>query len=228
MQNNNKKEKYIDVRVTYDFRVDISDFDPEHVDIDGLAIDLTKREIDTLNSEDFNYKIISRSSKIEDYIKLISDDGFPYDPYIDIDGIVISKTPELNAFTYDRFCLWRSAKYDKTCKFIDSSEMWKHNDKLFYKIFKYIFRNNHVTFIGEGVSDIERFLNMYFGTIAYKIKLFGIEQGCQNLNPYWYFYVKLEPNEGFDDVKTSKFIDRIMDPNTDRRIALEDLYGDIL
>lgn len=81
MQNNNKKEKYIDVRVTYDFRVDISDFDPEHVDIDGLAIDLTKREIDTLNSEDFNYRILKRSDA-EDYIRLISEGGSSENPIL--------------------------------------------------------------------------------------------------------------------------------------------------
>lgn len=35
----------------------MSDFNPKHVDMDGLAIDLTKREVETLTPEDFEYKI---------------------------------------------------------------------------------------------------------------------------------------------------------------------------
>lgn len=52
--------KKITVRATFDFEVDVDHLDKKHVDIEGLAIDLTKREIDTLSSEDFLYEIISK------------------------------------------------------------------------------------------------------------------------------------------------------------------------
>ncbi len=52
--------KKITIRASFDFEVDVEDFDEEYVDIEGLAIDLTKREIDTLSSEDFNYEILNK------------------------------------------------------------------------------------------------------------------------------------------------------------------------
>ena len=230
MQNNNKEEKYIDVRVTYDFRVDISDFDPEHVDIAGLAIDLTKREIDTLNSEDFNYRILKRSDA-EDYIRLISEGGSSENPYINIDGYLITKTPELSAHDYDRFCLWRSANFDKNCIVIDSSELQSYNEPLFRKACKYIFKTDTMTLTGQGISEIERFLDLYFGAISYKFKLIGIEQGCKDKNVYYWFYIKLEPIEGFE-IEGGKFINKIMSSNSKtsgyNKIAIEELYGDIL
>lgn len=235
MQNNNKEEKYIDVKVTYNFRVDISDFDPEHVDIDGLAIDLTKREVDTLNSEDFNYNIIKKSYA-EDYIKLISEGGSSDDPYVNIDGNLVTKTPELYPYNYDRFCIWRSANFDKKCKVIDSFEMWSRNQKLFAKVYKCIFERDDVTFAGQRVYDIERFLNLYFGTIGYKIKVIGVEQGCKNQNSYWYFYVKFEALDEFDP-KARDFVNKLMEPDTDlvypfassySKITLEELDNDIL
>lgn len=228
--NNNKEEKYIDVRVTYDFRVDISDLDPEHVDINGLAIDLTKREVDTLNSEDFNYRILKRSDA-EDYIRLISENGDFDSPYINIDGNLITKTPELCAHDYDRFCLWRSANFDKNCIVIDSSELQSRDENHFTKICKYIFKDDTMTFTGRRISDIEHFLDLYFGAILYKFKLIGIEQGCKEKNVYWRFYIKLEALEGFE-IEGGKFINKIMSSNSKtpgyNKIAIEELYGDIL
>ena len=51
--------KTITVQATFEMKVDVSDFEPGEVNIEGLAIDLTKREIETLSSEDFEYKIKS-------------------------------------------------------------------------------------------------------------------------------------------------------------------------
>lgn len=49
--------KTITVQATFEKKVDVSDFEPGEVNIERLAIDLTKREIETLSSEDFEYKI---------------------------------------------------------------------------------------------------------------------------------------------------------------------------
>lgn len=52
------------VRVTWEFDVDTSDFDPKFIDIPGLATDLTKREIDfllnggLLDADDFEYSVV--------------------------------------------------------------------------------------------------------------------------------------------------------------------------
>jgi len=51
--------KTITVQAIFEMEVDVSDFQPGEVDIEGLAIDLTKKEIETLSSDDFEYKIKS-------------------------------------------------------------------------------------------------------------------------------------------------------------------------
>lgn len=57
------------VKASWEFDVDISDFDEKHVDIKGLAIDLTKREIEynlsnnEFSAEDFKYEIIQDELK---------------------------------------------------------------------------------------------------------------------------------------------------------------------
>lgn len=51
------------VRASWEFDVDTEDFDPKHVDVPGLAIDLTKREFDDLvskkdlSSEDLKFEV---------------------------------------------------------------------------------------------------------------------------------------------------------------------------
>ena len=52
------------VKVFWAFDVDISDFDPEFVEIEGLAIDLTKKEVqylldnEKISAEDLAYEVI--------------------------------------------------------------------------------------------------------------------------------------------------------------------------
>ena len=54
------KKKTIKVRATYEFEVDVSDFDTKHVDVEGLAKELTRREVDTLDPYEFEYEIVER------------------------------------------------------------------------------------------------------------------------------------------------------------------------
>lgn len=57
------------VKASWEFDVDISDFDEKHVDIKGLAIDLTKREVEhnlsnnEFSAEDFKYEIVEDEEK---------------------------------------------------------------------------------------------------------------------------------------------------------------------
>lgn len=58
------KAAKIKVQAIWEFEVDAEDFDPKFVDVEGLAIDLTKAEFEDLlekkelSAEDFEYKII--------------------------------------------------------------------------------------------------------------------------------------------------------------------------
>lgn len=52
------KTKTITVKASFEFDVEVEDLDPNQIDIRGLAIDLTKKEVNTLSSEDFDYTII--------------------------------------------------------------------------------------------------------------------------------------------------------------------------
>ena len=51
------------VTVSWEFEVDISDFDPKFVDVPGLAVELTQQELDyllthgKLSVDDFNYEV---------------------------------------------------------------------------------------------------------------------------------------------------------------------------
>lgn len=51
------------VKATWEFEVDVSDLDPKFVDVPGFAIELTKREVDSLleagelSAEDFEYTV---------------------------------------------------------------------------------------------------------------------------------------------------------------------------
>lgn len=47
----------VTVQAIFEMEVDVSDLKSKHVDIKGLAIELTKREVETLSADDFNYKI---------------------------------------------------------------------------------------------------------------------------------------------------------------------------
>lgn len=52
------------IRATWEFDADVSDFLPEYVDIEGLAKDLAKKELDVLirgfdiSAEDFDYEVV--------------------------------------------------------------------------------------------------------------------------------------------------------------------------
>ena len=52
------KNKIVKVRAIYEFEADVSDFNPDFVDLEGLAKDLTRREVSTLKSDDFEYEIV--------------------------------------------------------------------------------------------------------------------------------------------------------------------------
>lgn len=51
------------VKAIWEFETDMEDFDPKHVDIKGLAKDLTQRELDYLikygeiQADDFSYEV---------------------------------------------------------------------------------------------------------------------------------------------------------------------------
>lgn len=51
------------VQAIWEFDVDTADFDPKHIDVKGLALDLTKRELECvlskneITADDFIYKI---------------------------------------------------------------------------------------------------------------------------------------------------------------------------
>ena len=65
-----QEENKMKVKAIWEFEVDSSDFDKEHVNINGLCVDLTKRELnyclkhDQLTSEDFNYEVQNDFSNI--------------------------------------------------------------------------------------------------------------------------------------------------------------------
>lgn len=58
------KANKIKVQAIWEFEVDAEDFDPEYVDVKGLAMDLTQAELTDLlekkelSTEDFSYKIV--------------------------------------------------------------------------------------------------------------------------------------------------------------------------
>lgn len=61
-------DKIMKVTATWEFEVDISDFDGKFVDIEGLAKDLTQIELESklqnkeLSSEDFDYKVVGNNT----------------------------------------------------------------------------------------------------------------------------------------------------------------------
>ena len=51
------KKTIYKVIASFEFEVDMSDFDPKHVNLEGVAKELTKNEVDTLTAEDFKYEV---------------------------------------------------------------------------------------------------------------------------------------------------------------------------
>lgn len=51
--------KTITVQAIKKIEVDVSNFQPGEIDIEALAIELTRKKVETLSSDDFEYKIKS-------------------------------------------------------------------------------------------------------------------------------------------------------------------------
>lgn len=59
-----ERRNIVKVRAIWEFDADVSDISPEHVDIEGLAKDLAKNELNVLmcdfdiSAEDFDYEVV--------------------------------------------------------------------------------------------------------------------------------------------------------------------------
>ena len=69
------------VRAVFEFDVDVSEFDPRDIDIVGLAVDSTKREIDymaehgLMNSGEFEYNVVIDDPSVPEADKELIPDG---------------------------------------------------------------------------------------------------------------------------------------------------------
>ena len=56
--------KIMKVRATWEFEVDVTDFIPKYVNVPGLAVDLTREELNSciergdINGDDFEYSVV--------------------------------------------------------------------------------------------------------------------------------------------------------------------------
>lgn len=107
-----------------------------------------------------------------------------------IRGEIVERPQRQYPYSYDPYCLYKSDDWSLTDDgdYSDRLQQWDY-DK-FTKCMKEVWGERcGQYFTNKDPKDIEKFLSLYFGK---KIKLTGIEQGCNVATgyPYWVFYYR--------------------------------------
>jgi hypothetical protein len=107
--------------------------------------------------------------------------------HVNIDGRPVEKTLDRWPYSYDAYMTWKGDYHKGKGDAVYSDRLYQWDSKKYDECCRAIWNNEGQYFNNREPKDIERFMCLYFG---YKIKLTGIETGCNYSTgyPYWVFH----------------------------------------
>lgn len=116
--------------------------------------------------------------------------------YLDLNGEPVKRTPRTHPYSYDEFVLYKSDDFDQMDSMVYHDRMLQWDREAFGKAASEVWPKapGSQMFSGKSPEDINRFLNLYFGT---EVTLTAVLQGCNAGNgfPYWIFAYKEQGSE---------------------------------
>lgn len=113
-------------------------------------------------------------------------DGRPI--FEDLDGNPIERTPYSHPYSYDAYVVYKSPDFDNKDRWVYSDRLMQWDWNKFQEAVRTVWpdRAESQSFSGRKPSDINRFLNLYFGK---EVRLTSIQEACNFSSgyPYWIF-----------------------------------------
>ena len=112
--------------------------------------------------------------------------------YVDLEGNIVKKTPITNPYNFDDYVEWKG-NYRHSDSAVYSDRLYQWDTSKYKSCYEHVFKNNGQGFGSKNISDISKFLSMYFEK---EIELTAIMRGCNCVSefPYWIFFYKYVKN----------------------------------
>lgn len=118
-------------------------------------------------------------------------DGYYGEMYLDLSGRPVERTPQSHPYSYSEYVLYKSEKFEQKDHMVYHDRMLQWDSVAFSKAVREVWpdKPHSQMFSGKKPSDINRFLNLYFGK---EVVLTAVLQGCNVGDgfPYWVFAYK--------------------------------------